>query len=214
MSWRYWVAFVVLSDLSGHTHELCHHVTARLFCGRWGEITFWLYSGPECGTGLRGYIGTFAGPLWSYLWAWIGAAAILRGRHRLGLAVVFAQFTWQRLLASMFMNDEGWLRRALLPGPTGFVVEAILLIALGVPPLVIAYRALRRDRAFRLLWGYLLGGIVGWSSFILWDRLTVVAPLGVSFGMSRWYFIVVPAEALLVACWLRTHGEERSQQNR
>lgn len=69
--WRYWIAFFALSDVSAHTHELCHHVTARLACGRWGEITFWIFSGPECADGFRAYLGTFAGPLWTYLWAWM-----------------------------------------------------------------------------------------------------------------------------------------------
>jgi hypothetical protein len=200
---RYWALFVLLSDLSGHTHELAHHVVARLVCGQWGEITFWKYAGPECGEGFRAYVGTFAGPLWSYTLAWLGALLIIRGRHALGMALVFSQFTWQRLLLGMFMNDEGWLRKALLPGATGFIVEAALLIILALPPLVIACRALRTDGALRLLGFYLAGAVVGWVSFLFWNALASDLPLGMSWGMSRWYLVVVPAEVFLVVLWGR-----------
>jgi hypothetical protein len=201
-AWRYWIAFFALSDLSAHTHELCHHVIARIACGRWGTITFWLFFGPECGDGVRSYVSTFAGPLWTYFWAWIGALLILRGRHWLGIALVFAQLTWQRLLLSMFMNDEGWLRRALLPGPSGIVVEAVLLAALAVPPLVTAVRALRNAGRVRLLGPYLGVGLLAWFSFVGWNALSSALPLGSTWGMSRWYFVVVPAEAALVlALW-------------
>jgi hypothetical protein len=195
------VALLILADVSGHTHELVHHVVARFTCGRWGEITFWLYKGPQCEPGWRQLVPIFAGPSWTYLLAWIGALYIVRGQLAWGLALVFAQLTWARLAVSMVMNDESALRRQLLPAVSGWIVEAALLSAVAIPPLVIAVRALWRAGAAPLLWRYLVLGLLGWMTFIGWDRLTQALPLGMSFGFSRWYFVVVPGELVWLFAW-------------
>jgi hypothetical protein len=94
----------------------------------------------------------------------------------------------------------------LLPGASGWIVEAARLAAVASPPLVIAIRALWPEGAAALLWRYLLFGLLGWTTFLGWDRLTQALPLGMSYGFSRWYFVIVPGELVWLFAWRRHLG--------
>ena len=202
--WRYWLGFVLLADLSSHAHELFHHLVGRVVCGDWGEVTFWVFSlAPGC-AGPKTAIVTAAGPLLTYGLAWLGVALVAPGRYAWGVALIFAQFTWSRLLSSLFTGDERALRRRLLPQrAAAWVIEAGLLLVIALPPLVVAFRTLRRAGALRLIWLYLVAGLIGWSSLLVWNELSARMPLGISDGASRWYFVIIAVELTLVWRWRR-----------
>ncbi len=213
--WRYWLGFVLLADLSSHAHELFHHLVGRIVCGDWGEVTFWVFSlAPGC-AGPKTAIVTAAGPLLTYGLAWLGVAIVAQGRHAFGVAVIFAQLTWSRLLSSLFTGDERALRQRLLPpGAAAWVIEAGLLLVIALPPLVVAFRALRRAVALRLIWRYVVGGLIGWSSLVAWNALSARIPIGISDGVSRWYFVIIAVELTLVWRWRRHLGRFPTSQSR
>lgn len=206
--WSYWLLLFCLADLSGHSHELVHHIVVRAMCGSWGRISFWVFELPPDCQLQRPWITTLAGPLFTYGLAWLGAGLILAGRKPFGVALVFSQFTWGRLVTSFFTNDELLLRKQLLaPGAWGWLVELFVLLVLALPPLLLAARTLARAGMHRTIWVYLLTSAVGWLSFFGWNLLVEAWPLGETNGIPRFYFIIMGCEA--VALFLSRHQFDR-----
>jgi hypothetical protein len=154
---RYVVAFLALTILCGTSHEFAHHFVGAAMCGCFGVKTFNSF---ELCASCKGnvpafFVSTWVGPLLTFGLMWLGAWRMRSGspaQQRLGFALVFANFPINRLLFVVLgWNDEQYVTRKLF-GDTqaGYWLTVLVVWALAVPPLVIAYRAVANR--WRVLW--------------------------------------------------------------
>jgi hypothetical protein len=163
---RYLTAFVCLAAILGIGHELAHHVTGFLICGEWGYKTFNSFVLAE---GCRQqhpstfWLATLTGPvLFNYLPMWIGYWQMRRpdpGAKLFGLTLVFATIPVMRIVFSALgANDEPWIIRLHFgKDPIAFWAMNAAIWLLTIPPLVLAWRTLHRDRRLPMYLFYLLG---------------------------------------------------------
>jgi len=156
ITWKYCLALYFLTMLYSSLHELVHHFTGYIICGSWGYKTF-NYFRIACEDNMMGYLATYAGPLFTFAMLWIGAW-ILKNKNssnykkHFAFALIFAQMPAQRMITPFFkMNDEYYTTASLF-GHTQFVYWGVLIIiwAICIPPLVIAYKAIQNK--YRSLW--------------------------------------------------------------
>lgn len=139
-------AFLAAQFVLGQAHELAHHLAARVVCGAWGTMTFDFFFLPEGGAGRPAALwATFAGPALTYVLILLGGFLLGRGAARAGLLLVFANLPLGRLAGALSGHgDELVLARAWLGGPWAWPLVAALALALLLPPLAQAWRALPR----------------------------------------------------------------------
>ena len=140
-------AFLAAQFVLGQAHELAHHLAARVACGAWGTMTFDFFFLPEGGAGRPAALwATFAGPALTYALLLLGGFLLGRGAARAGLLLVFANLPLGRLAGALSGHgDELVLARAWLGGPWAWPLVAALALALLLPPLTQAWRALPRS---------------------------------------------------------------------
>lgn len=165
LSFRYIFTFLLLVLLMLELHEIVHIVTGRIICGAWGSRDFnvWgLCKDCEKAHPLS-WIATLAGPLFSFAMMWLGMWFLNAGdanKKALGFALVFANIPFGRISQAMMgSGDEMVVARHLLKSnfsatQTVWVCSAILLF-LGLPPVVKAYRFIRNKYPWLYLPGFL-----------------------------------------------------------
>ena len=146
ITWRYLLAFILLSFLCGTAHELIHHVVGYAVCGEWGYKTF-NYFHTACDSSWT-LLATAAGPALSFALMWWGWHLLRRPdrpSQGLGLALIFANLPLNRLVfPALGYNDEHLIAYELLPHHAGArVLSEAVVLALGLPPLVATWRRLR-----------------------------------------------------------------------
>ncbi len=163
LSWRFLLAFTALRFVVGEAHELAHTGLGRLLCGGWGPRDFNAW-GLRAGCALRSaeqLAVSYAGPALTFALVWLGHALLgavqPRRRQSLGLALVFANLPFARLLSVLLgKNDEVFALRALLPYPAAWAGGALLVALVLLPPLWRAYGVLRAVGRPGLFWGLLV----------------------------------------------------------
>ncbi|MDA1029148.1 MAG: hypothetical protein O3B41_08875 [Bacteroidetes bacterium] len=176
ITWKYLLAFYCVIMLYVSLHELVHHFAGFAVCGGvWGFKSFNYFETACEGSGWT-YLATYMGPIFSFAAMWAGAYLLKQGktpyRSHLGFALIFAQLPAQRMITPFFkMNDEFYASSALF-GDTPLVYWSVLLIiwAVCIPPLVVAYRSIENRRAWLwfanfflllpyIIWGPVFGGL-------------------------------------------------------
>jgi hypothetical protein len=138
-------AFLLLTALAFEVHELSHHFFGWAVCGAPGQISFTQFEVARgCGVAESRLTELF-GPLVSMALAYGGAYWVLRRASLLGFGLIFASNFHLRFLPSLLGGGSDELdlarRSGFLHGSRAGV--AAVLFVLAVPPLVIAWRALR-----------------------------------------------------------------------
>jgi hypothetical protein len=210
---RFLTAFAALSFLVMAAHELVHHLTARVACGAWGQMTFWqFFIDPGCMETRVWLFSTLAGPVLTHALIWTGALLILRGRALAGIALVFANLPLARIVTVLMKGGDEMVLGRTLVGDGSWLPILVLTFVLVVPPLVITYRAIcQRHRvavftAFLMLpmfWDALL------KRLLLTRLLDVVADevYGIPVLIIGTWIV---AGSLLLFLWPRTGSGERS----
>jgi hypothetical protein len=139
------IALLLLTALAFEVHELSHHFFGWAACGAPGTISFTQFEVAR-GCGVVGSrLTELVGPLVSMALAYGGAYLVGRRASLFGFGLIFASYFHLRFLPPLLGggNDELDLARhtGFLHG-SRFGVAAVLFV-LGLPPLVIAWRALR-----------------------------------------------------------------------
>jgi len=139
------IALLTLTALAFEVHELSHHFFGWVACGAPGTISFTRFEVAR-GCGVVGSrLTELFGPLVSMALAYGGAYLVRRRASLFGFGLIFASYFHLRFLPPLLGggNDELDLARqtGFLHG-SRFGVAAVLFV-LALPPLVIAWRALR-----------------------------------------------------------------------
>jgi hypothetical protein len=154
---RFLTAFAALSFLVMAAHELVHHLTARVACGAWGQMTFWqFFVDAGCMETRVWLFSTLAGPLLTHALIWTGALLILRGKALAGIALVFANLPLARIVTVLMKGGDEMVLGRTLVGDGSWLPLLALTVALVVPPLVVAYRALGQRRRAALFAAFLV----------------------------------------------------------
>ena len=152
------IALLLLTALAFEVHELSHHFLGWAACGVPGTITFTQFEVARgCGV-VQSRLTELFGPLVSMALAYGGAHLVQRRASLFGFGLIFASYFHLRFLPPLLGggNDELDLARksGFLHG-SRFGVSAVLFI-LALPPLVIAWQALRgrwKAAVFALAYG-------------------------------------------------------------
>lgn len=154
ITFRYCLALYCITMLYSSLHELIHHFSGYLICGKWGYKSFNYFS-TACEGDPKSWYATYTGPIFNYIMMYIGAA-MLKGdsnyKKHLGFALIFAQLPLQRMITPFFrMNDEFIATISLFGDtPLNYWLVIIVIWALCIPPLIKAYFAIQNRR--RWLW--------------------------------------------------------------
>lgn len=177
---NYIIAFLFLLFLLMQVHQLLHHVVGEILCGKVGYLTFDKH---QFATELS-YSGiilaTIPGPLVNYVAMWIGMFLLLRSEryNLLGFSLIFASMPLVRFLAS-FIGDEykfGFWSGQIIGLSKGYspIIGMIIIILVILPPLIVAYKALR---SWRIFLGFLFLPVIAYTVFIFFPDHTLVVPL-------------------------------------
>ncbi|RYU91972.1 hypothetical protein EWM62_00585 [Mucilaginibacter terrigena] len=138
-------------------HELAHIVTGRLMCGAWGTRDFNVWRLCETCNVPYPEIATFAGPVLTFIMLWLGRYWLKHGAatsiRSFGLVMIFGNMPFGRLyMAAMGSGDEMWGLRSLFlnAGHSNLlllrIINFVVVAAICLPPLVVAYKAIGNKR--------------------------------------------------------------------
>lgn len=175
ITWRYLLAFALLTLLLGEAHEQAHILGGAGLCGGFGERDFNSWGLKE---GCNTWVPTTLGPLFTFGLAALGALWLKRSPVQgllPGLTLIFASNLSARFVtAALGGGDEALVWRALLPAAqAGWATPLALLttVLASAWPLSVAWQAMAGPR--RLAW---------WLGLYLLP--TVVAIVVVVIGMN------------------------------
>ncbi len=148
LNWRYLLGFAALTLLCGTSHEFVHHLTGAAICGKFGYKTFNSFElAPGCDGNPMSVWATVAGPLFTFALMWWGMFLLWTAderKRRFGFALIFANFPVNRMIFVLTnSNDEQWVAHHLYGhSPLASWMTILLVWAVCVPPLVVAYRVI------------------------------------------------------------------------
>ncbi|RWY55675.1 hypothetical protein [Mucilaginibacter gilvus] len=177
LSTKYIFTFLLLVLIMLELHETVHIITGRIICGAWGSRDFnvWgLCEGCELNHPFS-WVATLAGPLFSFILIWLGMWLLCSKKpnnQSVGFSLVFANIPFGRISQAMMgSGDEMVVTRHLLK--TGFsytqmvVICSAILLLLGLPPIIKAYRVISNKWAWLYILGFLTLPLVFILSYVL-----------------------------------------------
>jgi hypothetical protein len=177
ITWRSLLALFALTICTGEMHEQIHIQTGRIICGGYGERDFnvWQLAKP-CAEPQLAFLATLIGPLWSFAVMWTGAFLLLKAKtvnyRTIGFALVFAPLPFARIFtAIMGGGDEKVVLRAFLEKDmslgTTKILAAAVVIAICLPPIIIAYRNAKNRFAALYVIGFSVMPLVVLGLYVL-----------------------------------------------
>ncbi|CAN5228624.1 hypothetical protein BH09BAC4_BH09BAC4_11690 [soil metagenome] len=165
LSFSYVVTFLLLLIVMLELHETVHIVVGRLICGCWGPRDFNVWSlGNGCPEHhLHWWLATLAGPLFSFALMWLGMVWLNTkesGKMTLGFSLIFANIPFGRISTVMMGGgDEMVVTRHFLKGEYSrtqmILICSVLVLGLGLPPIIKAFRVLTNRRSWLYITGFL-----------------------------------------------------------
>jgi hypothetical protein len=177
LSFRYILAFLLLTLVMLELHETVHVITGRIICGAWGARDFnvWgLCEGCEKAHPLA-WVATLTGPLFSFMLMWFGAIWLNSARIKkraAGFVLIFANIPFGRISQAMMgSGDEMVVARHLLKASFSHsqmvLICSVIVLALGLPPIIKAYRVIGNKYALLYVLGFLTLPLVFILSYVL-----------------------------------------------
>jgi len=200
------VSFLLLAFLCYQAHQVVRHLVGAVLCGGFGSMTFTVATTRQpCSFPT---VVTLSGPVFTFGLAWFGMLLIRSPRYALfAYALIFASFAPLRSIQTLTgRGDELVLARQWFAAPSRVVVAAIVLL-IGIPPVVVAYRAIANQRRLRVLIGSLLLPlpllfVMLIGNTILFGESGIAEQQGAFFGVAP----IVLITDLLALCLLMLLG--------
>jgi hypothetical protein len=178
VSLRYAFAFLLLLIVMMELHELVHIGVGRIICGCWGPRDFnvWALCDGCLQTRSNAWLATFMGPFVSFLLMWLGMYWLSSPNQKmkaLGFAFIFSNIPFGRITTVMMGGgDEMVVIRQFLKNDFSrtylILFGTVLVLIVGLPPIVKAYRVLNNHKA----WLYILVFLTAPLLFLLVYTLT------------------------------------------
>ncbi len=147
--------FLLLAFLCYQAHQLVRHLVGAGLCGGFGSMTFTVAATRQpCSLPV---VVTLSGPGLTYGLAWFGMLLLRSPKYKLfAYALIFASFAHLRSIQTLTgRGDELILAREWF-GVTSRVIVAAIVLLIGVPPVVAAFRVVVNRRRVRVFIGSLL----------------------------------------------------------
>lgn len=177
LSFSYIIAFLLLVLLMLELHELVHITTGRIICGTWGTRDFnvWQLCADCENAHPLSWVATLTGPLFSFMLMWLGMYWLYSANVKmraLGFALIFANIPFGRISQAMMGGgDEMVVTRYLLKGTLSHTqmvcLCSVVLLLLGLPPIIKAWRSINNKYAWVYLLGFLTLPLVFILSYVL-----------------------------------------------
>ncbi|RYZ32887.1 MAG: hypothetical protein EOP49_36820 [Sphingobacteriales bacterium] len=158
------IAFLILVLLLHEAHESAHYFTAWLVCGCPGSRDFLVWKLCSSCTDQRLFIiASFAGPLVTYAFMWVGLY-LLRKRNTvrqktIGFALVLGALPLPRWLAGIDKGgDEISTLRRVFTGPQTYqavLLGGFIVLLFTIPPVWRAFKTLRNKQRILILLAFL-----------------------------------------------------------
>lgn len=198
---KFIIAFLALTFVMHEAHEIVHTSIGRMICGCWGERDFNVWGLCEgCDANPYSIISTFVGPLFTFIMIWLGANLLkntnTKGQQSLGLALIFANMPFARLLNPIlgggdevvvinhFLNDRNLSR----------IIVVLLITLIIAYPLYKAFRLIQNKYRIGLFILFLIAPV-----FV--DLLLVLGVMNTLLekGILSQYWIL--GSPMLVTIW-------------
>jgi hypothetical protein len=177
LSFGYIIAFLLLTVVMLELHETVHIITGRIICGDWGDRDFNVWSlCKDCSLHhANSWLATLAGPLFSLALMWVGMFLLYRANDNIkaiGFALIFSNIPFGRISQAMMgSGDEMIVTKALLKGSFShtqlILICSVILLILGLPPIIKAYRIMKNKMAWLYIIGFLTLPLVFILTYVL-----------------------------------------------
>jgi hypothetical protein len=137
--------FLLLAFLCYQAHQLVRHLVGAALCGGFGSMTFTVTTTREpC---LFPTIVTFSGPALTYGLAWFGMFLLRSPKYRLfAYALIFASFAHLRFIQNLTGRGDELILAQQWLGVTSRIIVAVIVFFIGLPPIIVAFRAIANRR--------------------------------------------------------------------
>ncbi len=138
-------AFLLLAFLCYQAHQLTRHLVGAVLCGGFGNMTFTVtITRQPCSLPT---LVTLSGPLLTYGLAWFGILLLRSQRTRLfAYALIFASFSHLRFIQTLTGRGDELILAQQWFGITSRPIVAFMVLLIGLPPIVAAYRVIANER--------------------------------------------------------------------
>jgi len=138
-------AFLLLAFLCYQAHQLTRHLVGAVLCGGFGSMTFTVtITRQPCSLPT---LVTLSGPLLTYGLAWFGILLLRPQRIRLfAYALIFASFSHLRFIQTLTGRGDELILAQQWFGITSRPIVAFMVLLIGLPPIVAAYRVIANER--------------------------------------------------------------------
>lgn len=198
------IAFFILVLLLHEAHESAHYFTAWLVCGCPGGRDFLVWQlCKTCTEQSKFLIASFAGPLVTYAFMWIGFYLMRKQapvkQKAIGFALALGALPLPRWLAGIDKGgDEISLLRQVFTGSQTFLavmIGGLIVLLFTIPPVWRAFRMIRNKYAIVILPAFLA---IPW----ILDRLLVEKYLNGKLAASGlWMEPVYAGMPMIVVAW-------------
>lgn len=137
--------FLLLAFLCYQAHQLTRHLVGAALCGGLGSMTFTVTITREpCSLPT---LVTLSGPLLTYSLAWSGMFLLRSSRYRLfAYALIFASFAHLRFIQNLTGRGDELILAEQWFGLSSRAAVAAIVLLIGLPPVIEAYRVIANRR--------------------------------------------------------------------
>ncbi|MGF7081193.1 hypothetical protein [Mucilaginibacter sp. UYCu711] len=177
LSFGYIIAFLLLTLVMLELHETVHITIGRIICGGWGSRDFNVWNlCKDCSVHHpNSWLATLAGPLFSFTLMWAGMFLLYSANNNykaIGFALIFANIPFGRITQAMMgSGDEMIVTRELLKDSLNHnqlvLTCSFILVLIGLPPIIKAYRTLKNKMAWLYIAGFLTLPLVFILTYVL-----------------------------------------------
>ena len=210
------ILFLLLAFLCYQAHQLTRHLVGAALCGGFGTMTFTAATTREpCAYPT---VVLVSGPVLTYGLAYLGAFLLRSPRWALfAYALIFASFSHLRFIQNLTGRGDELILAQQWFGITNPLIVAACVFALGLPPVIAAFRVIANQHRWRVFIVSLLLPlpvlvVLLFGSAFLYEH----SSLGTAFGslVGIWLIVLVVdlgAAALFVVLLPRGLPTRRSE---
>lgn len=209
------ILFLLLAFLCYQAHQLTRHLVGAALCGGFGTMTFTVAATREPCAYPTAVV--LSGPVLTYGLAYLGAILLRSRRWALfAYALVFASFSHLRFIQNLTGRGDELLLAQQWFGVTNPLIVAACVLALGLPPVIAAFRVIANPHRWRILVASLLLPlpvlvVLLFGSAFLYEHSSLGTAFGSLLGIWLIVWVVDLAAAALFLVLLPRGLAPRSQ---
>jgi hypothetical protein len=146
------VVFLLLAFLCYQAHQLTRHLVGAALCGGFGTMTFTIAITREpCAFPA---LVALSGPVLTYGLAYVGMFLLRSPKYRLfAYALIFASFSHLRFIQTLTGRGDELILAEQWFGVTSRTLVAFVVLLIGLPPVIAAFRVIANERRWRVFIG-------------------------------------------------------------